>query len=351
MINPSELNLSSLPWLPLEAKAAFPRQPAIYFAIDSQDNVQYIGRSVDPKSRWAGHHRYEQLEAIGSIRIAYLFIDLPKLLPEIEKALIGWFQPPLNVVGRSMVGLLPVDRKPVNEEPCGDRLRDRLRFVAGKDYRVSASGHSSVAYNFNQGYYEDEYKSPAGKVLYIAQNEMSDEDLLAVGLDPSQVVDGNFGDPESIDAIADYLGLIKNAFLDGLHRICRNRIATEKGYLADQMETVAILRSMQQKRLNRRIGFVRGVDFICEDEDLDNPLRWILPMPSRSSPLVGSGKVVAFLEAWKPDLEWNQVAASNFFRLVAGEYKDQIAEWNGRSPTSLDWHKVSALHDQAASLG
>jgi hypothetical protein len=32
MINPSEVNLSCLPWLPLDAKSAFPKNPAIYFA-------------------------------------------------------------------------------------------------------------------------------------------------------------------------------------------------------------------------------------------------------------------------------------------------------------------------------
>jgi hypothetical protein len=79
MINPSEINLSSLPWLPLDAKSAFPKNPAIYFAIDSQGTIQYIGCSVNPKARWAKHHRYKQLETIGSIRIVYLFVDSPEL--------------------------------------------------------------------------------------------------------------------------------------------------------------------------------------------------------------------------------------------------------------------------------
>jgi len=247
MINPSELNLSSLPWLPLEAKAAFPRQPAIYFAIDSQDNVQYIGRSVDPKSRWAGHHRYEQLEAIGSIRIAYLFIDLPKLLPEIEKALIGWFQPPLNVVGRSMVGLLPVDRKPVNDEPCGDRLRDRLRFVVGEDYVVSRGGSSWVScpmeyWKKNEGSFED---SAYAKILHIARTEMSDKELLQAGMHPKDIVDQTFGNPEMINAIADYLGLIPNAAIDQLYRLRSDR-RKKASELAKDFEFIEWIR---QKRL------------------------------------------------------------------------------------------------------
>ena len=111
MINPSEINLSSLPWLPLEERSAFPRQPAIYFAIDAQDQIQYIGRSIDPKLRWSGHHRYEQLAAIERVRIAYLFVDSPELLPGIEAALIDWFDPPLNVMGRRDLNQVATDKR------------------------------------------------------------------------------------------------------------------------------------------------------------------------------------------------------------------------------------------------
>lgn len=99
-INPSEIDLSSLPWLPLNAKTGFPKNPAIYFAIDSQGTVQYVGRSINPKSRWGNHHKYEALEAIGGIKIVYLFVDSPELLPQIESALISWFKPALNTAGR-----------------------------------------------------------------------------------------------------------------------------------------------------------------------------------------------------------------------------------------------------------
>ncbi|MEO1444981.1 MAG: helix-turn-helix domain-containing protein [Cyanobacteria bacterium J06635_11] len=99
MINPSGLQLDTLPWLPLDARSAFPRQPAIYFAIDSKDSVQYIGRSIDPRQRWSQHHCYEQLSDMSGVRIAYLFVDAD-LLTSVETALIEWFDPPLNVLGK-----------------------------------------------------------------------------------------------------------------------------------------------------------------------------------------------------------------------------------------------------------
>lgn len=99
MIDPQAVNLATLPWLPLSERSAFPRQPAIYFAINSNEEVQYIGISQDPKQRWSRHHRYEQLNSIGKVKIAYLFVEDVTLLRSIESALIAWFQPPLNISG------------------------------------------------------------------------------------------------------------------------------------------------------------------------------------------------------------------------------------------------------------
>lgn len=96
MIEPASLDISSLPWLPLSEQNAFPQRPTIYFAIDSTGLIQYIGRSVNPRQRWKSHHQFNNLSKIGQIRIAYLFVDSPDLLPDIERALIQWFKPPLN---------------------------------------------------------------------------------------------------------------------------------------------------------------------------------------------------------------------------------------------------------------
>jgi hypothetical protein len=95
MIDPATIDLSALPWLPLDAKAAFPRQPCIYFAIDSQGAVQYIGRTIDPGRRWRNHHKYSELSILDGVRILYLFMDADLLLSA-ERALIKWFAPPLN---------------------------------------------------------------------------------------------------------------------------------------------------------------------------------------------------------------------------------------------------------------
>lgn len=94
----TDINPLALPFVPLEERSQLPATPAIYFAIDMAGTIRYIGRSTNPQQRWLQHHRYGDLSRIGGIRIAWLNVSSPDLLPEIEKALIKWFRPPLNRV-------------------------------------------------------------------------------------------------------------------------------------------------------------------------------------------------------------------------------------------------------------
>ncbi|NEO87913.1 MAG: GIY-YIG nuclease family protein [Spirulina sp. SIO3F2] len=96
MINPENLNLATLPSVPLEKRTQLPSISGIYFALDADGVVHYIGRSVDIQQRWTQHHRLNQLSAMHSPRIAYLQVSDTSLLPAIEEALIEWFKPSLN---------------------------------------------------------------------------------------------------------------------------------------------------------------------------------------------------------------------------------------------------------------
>lgn len=90
------LNPLLLPSLPLEQRKSLPICSAIYFAIDANNIIQYIGIASSLKSRWAAHHKENELIKIGNIRLAWLEVSDKSLLPTIEKALINWFNPPLN---------------------------------------------------------------------------------------------------------------------------------------------------------------------------------------------------------------------------------------------------------------
>jgi hypothetical protein len=84
-----------LPCVPIDEKAQLPDSPGIYFVIRGRAIV-YIGISeTSIKSRWASHHRFPGIKAMGGAVIAYQDYcegDIRK----IEAALIDIFMPKLN---------------------------------------------------------------------------------------------------------------------------------------------------------------------------------------------------------------------------------------------------------------
>lgn len=121
MIVPAQVNPALLPSVRLESRKQLPENPCIYFAIDPQNTIQYIGRSVNPRQRWQSHHRFKQLNQMGGVKIAYLDVSDPELLPEIEEALIQHFSPILN--GRNP--MRKVDAFPGRSRPS--RISDEVR--------------------------------------------------------------------------------------------------------------------------------------------------------------------------------------------------------------------------------
>ncbi len=140
MINPAEIDFSSLPWVSLDKADELPSAPGIYFAIDSFDQIQYIGRSSNVRGRWKSHHRYDDLAAIGGVRIVYLFVQAPELLSQVEAALIDWFDPPLNVARRRSEDC-PLEGRRLKRLSASipDRLYDRLEKLAEFEGRSVSS--------------------------------------------------------------------------------------------------------------------------------------------------------------------------------------------------------------------
>jgi hypothetical protein len=97
MIDPKLINLSALPSVSLGNRKHLPQTAGIYLAIDAAETVQYIGRSVNLRQRWSSHHQSSALDIITGVRIAWFEISESSLLPQIEQALIEYFNPPFNV--------------------------------------------------------------------------------------------------------------------------------------------------------------------------------------------------------------------------------------------------------------
>jgi excinuclease UvrABC nuclease subunit len=89
MIQPQEIDLKQLPSILLEDRKSLPNLIAVYFVLDDNDNVLYIGQAKNVRNRWLGHHKTNQLTKLQNVKIAYLAVDKEELLYEIEKACIN----------------------------------------------------------------------------------------------------------------------------------------------------------------------------------------------------------------------------------------------------------------------
>jgi predicted GIY-YIG superfamily endonuclease len=96
------LDFSQLPSVPLPNRDRLPQCPGIYFAIDDQNRVLYIGLASNLWGRWKGqqHHRLEQLTRMHKktpVRLAWLDCsDRPHALLELETYYIAFYDPLLN---------------------------------------------------------------------------------------------------------------------------------------------------------------------------------------------------------------------------------------------------------------
>lgn len=95
---PTFLNPLHLPSVPLNERNQLPNCAAIYFVIDANDRVLYVGKAKNLLARWRNHHRIYKLKEIDKdypIRIAWQAWNTEDL-DEAEKSSIKRFQPLLN---------------------------------------------------------------------------------------------------------------------------------------------------------------------------------------------------------------------------------------------------------------
>jgi len=124
MINPETLDLSLLPSLPIEEKSHFPRVACVYFVIDGEEQIQYIGRSINLFLRWKNHHRINQVERCKDARVAWLKVEDPFSLSKVESVLIEFF---LHLLNNS-----PIDHeknrknKKAGDESCAETRSKKL---------------------------------------------------------------------------------------------------------------------------------------------------------------------------------------------------------------------------------
>ena len=62
---PDSFQLDKLPCVEFLKQDQLPETAGIYFAVDKNQKIWYIGKAQNLRSRWLGHHRYDQLKEIN----------------------------------------------------------------------------------------------------------------------------------------------------------------------------------------------------------------------------------------------------------------------------------------------
>lgn len=93
---PQAIPLLALPSVAFDDRKALPKCAAIYFVLNPDGTVLYIGQSIHLAKRWAAHHRMTVLREKQAIRIAWLVMPDETLLNTAEAACITYFAPPCN---------------------------------------------------------------------------------------------------------------------------------------------------------------------------------------------------------------------------------------------------------------
>lgn len=86
--------------LPLTQREQLPTKPGIYVVVDAEEQVWYVGQSVNLNARWKarGHHRYQQLSRSNNKRLYKIHWQFfpSEQLNEKEQLYIDLFKPYLN---------------------------------------------------------------------------------------------------------------------------------------------------------------------------------------------------------------------------------------------------------------
>lgn len=90
------MNILSLPSVLLSSRFNLPCVSGIYFVLDKDNNLLYLGRSRNINARWQNHHRYSQISGFVDVKIHWLEIKDIDILPVIESQFIASLNPILN---------------------------------------------------------------------------------------------------------------------------------------------------------------------------------------------------------------------------------------------------------------
>lgn len=98
-IKPKDICVEKLPYLSFLEKRYLPKNKAIYFVLNSNKEILYIGGTINLRSRFNNHHHKQEFFAINDCTIAWLRLNESTCSKILEKECILYFRPIYNKMG------------------------------------------------------------------------------------------------------------------------------------------------------------------------------------------------------------------------------------------------------------
>ena len=97
MIDVTAIHITELPYVTPDALPTLPAISALYFVLNANNDVLYVGQSRNLRQRWyMGHGRIQQFREAAFQRIHWLPLDIEDLVFT-ESEAIAYFAPSINV--------------------------------------------------------------------------------------------------------------------------------------------------------------------------------------------------------------------------------------------------------------
>lgn len=152
MMNSAEtVNPATLPSVPLGERHALPNGSGIYFALNAQNDVLYVGKAASLVKRWRNHHRRAQLEREGDVRVAWWLWDDPTSMRVVEQMLIARFRPALN-----RAPVVPFTAEEIEDKQF-KKASARFFWFYGAVARVNPDGAELLFRDFKARHYAMKY--------------------------------------------------------------------------------------------------------------------------------------------------------------------------------------------------
>jgi hypothetical protein len=136
-----DFSIGQLQSVELAGVSHLPEISAVYFAVERNGQVQYIGQTKNLKDRWSRHERYGQLAQKDRVKVFYLPCDYEVLL-HVERLMIYEYSPTLNDTTCDRVpGMRPDATAKQNAKPAYKAWGDRsIIFVKWQGANFASMG-------------------------------------------------------------------------------------------------------------------------------------------------------------------------------------------------------------------